>query len=255
MAAKRSKTEKGRTTGSPARKGKTGTSSCGLIVRSIKNDPQKNQQVGGIMQQIGEMAFGVKNIEELDAEQRHSWIKFSDAVGRAQGDYASLVRVLKHVAQEEHEADIRRVEAEIRDLDKRRKSDEKLRARDQERKEAREDAEAEREETLFRCELDERRQASEEKAQVHAQGLKERETTRKVKRARDGILLGATVFCILFSAFLITIGVAQDKPWFIGGSSVSAGIAIAGFVKMFFFGWGEVLTTPEDQQAQAAGAG
>lgn len=133
--------------------------------------------------------------------------------------------------------------AEIRDKDQRRKADieemEMRRAADERREEKAQERKGER----HHEEILDRKAARLRKDERHRQDMKERETKRKVQWTRDVVLIGITVFCVLLSAFLIIFGVTHDKPIFVGGSGVSATIAIGGFARMVF-GWGSDPSSP-----------
>lgn len=176
------------------------------------------------------MRFGVSQIEDLDLEQQHSWIKFSSAIA---ADFSQLATLVKAVIREERDADLRLLEAETIDIAERRKADEKRAGKDQKRKEAREDEERGRAAKRFEIEVENQEQELVERAERHAQDLKDRETGRK-----------ATVFCIALSALLIGFGVVSGELIFVGGSGFSAAIAIAGFAK-FFLGWGGRPSSPQ----------
>jgi hypothetical protein len=235
-------------TRSPARRG-TGTTqtSDDLVLRSIKSNKESNEKIGPFLQQLGELYFGVQQIEDLDPQELHSWIKFSTSVAKAQNNLSELAEVLKKAVEQELDADLRLLQAEVEDIERRRKADAKFAAKNQKRKEAQEDTDEKRREALFQEAQTERAQERDERSECHHQGIKERETRRKIYRVRESVLIGITVFCVLLAAFLIIFGVTHDKLIFIGGSGVSAIIAIGGFAKLVF-GWGDP-SPPSDDKA------
>lgn len=232
-------------------RGKTGTTKPedGLIVRAIKNDEKVDGDVEYLLQQFGEFYFGVERIEELGAEDRHGWIKFSTTVGKAHHNLSKLAEVIEGAIQSELDADLGLIQAEIEVLEKRQDEDAVRAQRNQDRKEAREDVAEERKDAAFAQYLADREQKRAVDLACHQQDLTERETRRKVYRAREGVLIGITIFCVLLSAFLIIFGVAHDKLIFIGGSGVSATIAIGGFAKLVF-GRGDPPSSPTDEKAE-----
>jgi hypothetical protein len=164
----------------------------GLVIRAIKNDPGGKEEIIGLVQQLGELRFGVKYIEELSAEQQRSWIMFNHSVNKAQGDYAGLVGLIERVIEEERDADLHLIQVKIDDLRERREADEA------------------RETALFQ------------------QGLAERQAWLRIQ----WVLVGLTVFCVLFAAAMIVVGASSGETGYIGGSSVIAGIAIGLVVKL-----------------------
>jgi hypothetical protein len=229
-----------------SQKGAPAESSRGLVLRTIKADEQANQQVGGLLQQLGELYFGGRTqIEELDPQEAHSWIKFSTSVARAQNNLSKLAEVLEEAVRTELDADLRLIQAEVENIEERRSADLLLDERNQARREALEDAEEKRTEGLFEEDKADRIQQRDERRECHEQGMRERETRRKTYRLREGALIGITIFCVLLAAFLVVFGVTQDKLIFIGGSGVSILLAIAGFAKLIF-GWGDSPVPPDD---------
>ncbi len=204
-------------------RGRGGGRSEGLVLRSIRNHPESSEQVIAFLQQFGEVRFGVSHFEELDADQKHSWIKFSTAVA---ADFSQLTALVRVVIEEERDADLRLLEAETIDIVERRKADERREAKGQKRREAREDEERRQATKRFELEVADEEQRLAERAERHAQDLSDRVTGRRI-----------TVFSILLSAFLIIFGVVSGELIFVGSSWVSAVIAITGFAK-FFLRWG-----------------
>jgi hypothetical protein len=209
------------------------------VPRSIKGGTESSERVASLIQQLGEFRYeGVQRFEELDPREQRRWLTFTTSLAKAEGSFSNFMEVLERAVEQEVGADLRMLEAEIEDIAARRKSSEKAATRNEKRAQARDEEEKERERALFEVEIADLDQALEERKACHEQDLVERETQRKVQRTRDVVLMGITVFCVLLSAGLIIVGVAEDKPLVVGGSTVSAAVAITGFVKMFFFGWG-----------------
>jgi DNA-binding TFAR19-related protein (PDSD5 family) len=179
--------------------------SNGLVVRAIKNDPAGKEQIISLVQQLGELRFGVKYIEELEGEQQRSWIRFNHSVNQAHGDYAGLVRLIEQVIEEERDADLRLVEAKIRALKKKSKAEARRAAKNQQRKEEQEDAEEKRKDALLQS------------------NLQDQATWRNNQQT----LVRLTVFCVLFTSAMIVLGAVSEKATFLGGSGIGAGIAIA----------------------------
>lgn len=198
-------------------------------MRSIRNHPESSEQVIAFLQQFGEMRFGVSQLGELDADQKHSWIKFSTTLA---ADFSQLAALVGGVIEEERDADLRLLEAETIDIVERRKADERRAAKEQKRREAWEDEERGQEAKRFELEVEDQQQRLAERAERHAQDLRDRVTGRRI-----------TVFSILLSAFLIVFGVVSGELIFVGSSWVSAIIAITGFAK-FFLRWGSRDSSP-----------
>lgn len=207
--------------------------SSGLVLRSIKDGPEGGQLIS-LIQQIGELRFGVKRIEELNAEQKHNWIKLSNAIARAQGDYSRLTALIAEVIEELGVAEISLSRAKVADLERRREVFEKQAAEERNREEAREHAEEERKDALFKVVLADQELGLRERESSHAQYISD----RKVRRAWDMTLIGISVFSVLLSAFLIVFAVVHEKLIFLGGSGVTAVIAVAGIVRIVW-GWRE----------------
>jgi Fe2+ transport system protein B len=229
-------------------KPKTGStkSGNGLVVRAIKNDQQVSEQVEYLLQEFGEFYFGAERIEELDGEDRRGWIKFSTTVGKAHHNLSKLAEVMEKAVESEVAADLELIQAEIEALERRQDGDSERAQRNQERREVRENAAEARKEAVFLEDIADRKQERELEFASHNQEMAERETRRRIYRVRESVLLGITVFCVLLAAFLIVFGVTHDKLIFIGGSGVSAIIAIGGIAKLIF-DWGDSSSATEDK--------
>jgi hypothetical protein len=226
-------------TRSQGSRGNTGTQTeFGMVIRALRNDPQSDKELMAIVQQIGELRFNKKKIEELKGESQRNWISFNHSVAQAQHSFTELMKLLEQAVKEERDADLERIAAEIDDLASRRQADELQAAREQERLEAREETEKAHDEAFFLLEITDIEQELGERKDKHLQRMTERETRRKLQLARDVVLLSLTILCVLVSSALIVVGAINQEPLIVGSSSVSAAIAITGFIKMFFFGWG-----------------
>lgn len=179
-----------------------GSPSRGLVPRSLLGSDSPPWLLT-LVQQVGEARFGVENIEELKLEDRRSWLTFTRTMAKAGSDFSKLAQALEQLAVEETSANIQVISEQALDHEEERVD---------------------------------RQQAREERRECHHQDLVERETRRKIYRSREIVLMSGTAACILFSFALIAYGLLVEKPLFVGGSSISAGIAITGFIKMFL-GW------------------
>jgi hypothetical protein len=186
-----------------------------------------------LVQQIGEARFGVENIEELKLEDRRSWLTFTRTMAKAGSDFSKLAQWLEQLAAEEVKANIHFAAEQAKSIDARQKADARLAARIQKRNEATKEKAQEREDKLFEEKQADRNQERKERRERHKQSLAERETKRKIYQAREIVLMSGTAACLVFSFGLIAYGLIAEKLLFVGGSSISAGIALIGFIKMF----------------------
>lgn len=218
--------------------------SRGLVPRSLLRSDSPPWLLT-LVQQVGEARFGVEKIEELKLEDRRSWFTFTRTMAKAGGDFSKLVQAIEQLTAEETRANIKLMSEQALDLIERRKAETRLANKLQKREEAREDREQKQDETVFDEEQADRGQAREERSECHRQSLVERETRRKIYRSREIVLMSGTAACILFSFALIAFGLLVEKPLVVGGSSISASIAIVGFIKMFL-GWRNDPPPPQD---------
>jgi flagellar biosynthesis GTPase FlhF len=229
-----------------ATSGGGGTSSAtGMVPRSIRKDPETNERILALLQEVGEFLYGVTQISDLDREQLGNWVKRSHEFAKVQGDFSSLLALLEQMFEEARKDDKRLLEAELEDLEDRFILDARLASKNQERKEEREAEERERDRALFDARLSDEKQSTEERAALLAQGLKERETTRKLQRAQDLLLILVTAFFALLSGVLIVYGVVHGEIFFVGGSGVTATITLGGVAKLAV-GWESAPARKDD---------
>jgi len=209
-----------------------GGSGRGLVPRSMLGSAHPPWFIS-LVQQLGEARFGVENIEELKLEDRRSWLTFTRTVAKAGGDFSKLAQYLEQLAAEEVKANIHSALEQAKSIDARQKAEARLAARIQKRNEAIEKKAQEREDKLFEEKQADRNQTRKERRERHKQSLVERETKRKIYQAREIVLMSGTAAFLLFSFGLIAYGLIAEKPLFVGGSTISAAIAITGFIKMF----------------------
>jgi hypothetical protein len=177
------------------KRGSTSTTSQGLVLRVIKNDPEC-AWMAGFVQQLGEKFFGGERFGDLNDRQRRGWFRFNvsmarigKSIARREGDYTSLLSFLERIGEDESDADFAQVQAEVEALGK---------------KEDPAGARERREDALLDAYLD------------------DRETWRKSHRTKVGL----TVFWVLFTALMIVVAAASEKAGFVGGSGISAGVAV-----------------------------
>jgi hypothetical protein len=220
------------------KQGKTGTAqpSRGLVIRSIKGGTEEQEQLIALLQKIGEMRFSVKRIEELKAEQQHSWIKFSNSVARAQDSVFELMKILERAAEKELEADLELVRSEIEDIDLRRESDFAAQDRQERRKETREEAEEGRVEARFEAELQDQTQLREEREALKVQGIKERESRLKIECRRDHLLMSITAISFVCTIALLLFAAISGHGAALGGSGFTGIFSIAGMLRLYVFG-------------------
>jgi hypothetical protein len=208
------------------------SSDSGMVLRAIRKDPESNERIISLLQEVGELLYGVDHINKLNGEQRSNWVKRSNEFAKAQGNFSSFLALLEEMFEEARKDDERLLEAELEDLEARFSLEAKLASRDQERKGEREAEKREQDRAVFDVELEEKKQSTEEKAALHTQTLKERETRRKLRRAQDVELICITAFSALLSGILIVYGVVHEELLFVGGSSLAATITLAGVAKL-----------------------
>ena len=228
--ASRTASKKAKRGASRPAKGDTSTASRGLVLRVIRNDPEC-EWIGGFVQQFGERSFGVERFEQLNDQQRVGWIRFNNAMARigrsvaqGEGDHRGVLRFLERVGEEEESTELAQVEAEVEAVAK------TPGAAGGEN--SPEDGEKERAAALLEEEIEDRRHKRALRKATHAQKMRDWEARRKIQVAWDAVVIGVTVFCVLVSTILIVFGVVSDEPRLIGGSGITAGIAMIGLLKM-----------------------
>lgn len=201
-------------------KGSTSTASQGLVLHVIKKDPEC-EWLADFVQQMGERFFGVERYEQLNAQQRAGWIRLNDAmarvgrsVGQGEADFKSVLGFLERVGTEEGSADLAEVEAEV---------EAEVKALTAGRGSENENA------ASSDALLEEVARA------VHEQEIRDWVARRRVQLAWDVIVLGATVSCLLITT-LIILGVIGDEARLLGGTAVTAGIALVGLLRAILWG-------------------
>jgi len=216
-----------------ATKGSGATSSAtGMVLRSIRKDLAANEKTIALIQGVGEFLYGVDQLSDLSGEQMANWVKRSNEFAEVQGDLSGLLDLLGQVFEEAREDDKRLLEAELKDLEDRFTFDARIASREQRLKEKREAEERERDRTTFYAEIEGEKQSTEEKAALLAQGLKERETKRKLRRAREVVLICVAAFFAALSGVLIVYGVLHEEIFFVGGSAVSATVTLGSIARL-----------------------
>jgi hypothetical protein len=229
MATRRQSRKAGRGTTRQG-KGSTSTASQGLVLTVIKGDPQC-RWMGEFIQQAGEKFYGVEHKTDLTPAQRVGWIRFNSAMAaigrslaRGKADFNSLLGLLERIGSDEGSADLAGVEAEV-------KAEVAALMKD-----GSADGEAAAgSDALLDEVIRDRKEERVRLNAVHAEEMHDWRARRKVQMAWDCIVLGATISCLVLVT-LIILGVIGDEARMIGGTAVTAGIAVIGVLQVILWG-------------------
>jgi len=169
--------------------------SRGLVSRSIKDRSPSDSRVIEVLASVSSVLYpDVDHIEELDAKDQRRLLKFQAELAQEVYSADEVKEMVKGAVRE-------LTDAELDDLEKRRKAD----ISDQ-KKHRSED-------------LADQSQRREERRQLLAQQLAERDTKRKDGSRERYVFMGLTSFCVLATILLVCLTAKYAQPWGYAGSA------------------------------------